>query len=540
MKKKTFRIVSVILLGVLGFSGCGSNGDSQPIQEENAIEEVVEEEVSDVDENPVSEEADQEEPVEEEQEEPVRGITGMELADDEEIFVNVFDNYVLKYKPDTVRASYSGFGSIYYYSGETDGIDDCNFLSIGYFADRSVSELSGRSDYTALSSGDMFYPDSLGTEAYLSTLEETEDDYNSVNHTIIVNYNGGELQIFCPIRYKEESTREAMEQTFDDIIGSITNDPAMVEEAKAQGGVGVQQAESLIEALEKKYGPEYVAPYLEALPGTQSEADSDTGKTVEAVADESATAESKPSTDSKQASYGEPVIVTHDANFVKELPDYNFAGNYLMTVSYNEKEITEYDNGLGGVKEASGYTVTTIFYQLYDLEGNKVGDSVVVASNLPYILELDCYPIYGTDCFQVVAMNFDNTYYFTVDPNNGNVTDGKGEGITDTDEPAFADINKWGRIKKCDAVDGYFVATADFGQKGYVDKNGNIIRMYTDATQFSSNGYAFVSDDGKNYDLIDSDFNVIKANALQAPGLSLLGGNMFSKGDYTVYEVATE
>ncbi len=64
------------------------------------------------------------------------------------------------------------------------------------------------------------------------------------------------------------------------------------------------------------------------------------------------------------------------------------------------------------------------------------------------------------------------------------------------------------------AIDGYIVGTQDKEKWGYLDKNGNEIAMYADATDFSDSGYAFVSDDRKTYDLIDKDFNVIAENAI--------------------------
>ncbi|MBO4901437.1 MAG: WG repeat-containing protein [Lachnospiraceae bacterium] len=80
-----------------------------------------------------------------------------------------------------------------------------------------------------------------------------------------------------------------------------------------------------------------------------------------------------------------------------------------------------------------------------------------------------------------------------------------------------------------DAVDGYFVGTADESAWGYVDENGNEIAMYKDATAYSASGYALVTKDGHSYDLIDCEQNVVGAGVVTGKSAFLAGdgGNLF-------------
>ncbi len=69
------------------------------------------------------------------------------------------------------------------------------------------------------------------------------------------------------------------------------------------------------------------------------------------------------------------------------------------------------------------------------------------------------------------------------------------------------------------AVNGYFVSTPDDSSWGYVDEDGNEIAMYKDATSYSDSGYAFVTNDGSSYDLIDAEQNVVGEGVVKATSM---------------------
>ncbi len=92
------------------------------------------------------------------------------------------------------------------------------------------------------------------------------------------------------------------------------------------------------------------------------------------------------------------------------------------------------------------------------------------------------------------------------------------------------DTSQYGTIS-CDELFGTFlVSTPDGDQFGYLDPDGNEIAMYPDATNFCDAGYALISKDGKRYDLIDKDFNVVEEGVAEgdAAGMIKYGSwNMF-------------
>lgn len=71
------------------------------------------------------------------------------------------------------------------------------------------------------------------------------------------------------------------------------------------------------------------------------------------------------------------------------------------------------------------------------------------------------------------------------------------------------DESLWSYYAYNASIDGYMVGTKDKSSWGYLDKDGNEIAMYADASDFSPNGYALVSEDGTTYSIIDKDFNIV-------------------------------
>ena len=82
------------------------------------------------------------------------------------------------------------------------------------------------------------------------------------------------------------------------------------------------------------------------------------------------------------------------------------------------------------------------------------------------------------------------------------------------------DTSKWSSHVYDEVLNGYIAATADGSSWGFVDLDDNEIKFFKDATTFTSSGYTLVSNDGKTYDLIDTDMNVIAENVVEGIGVS--------------------
>lgn len=86
---------------------------------------------------------------------------------------------------------------------------------------------------------------------------------------------------------------------------------------------------------------------------------------------------------------------------------------------------------------------------------------------------------------------------------------------TDFDESKYEFCGKL-TGKAQEDIGGYFVKTIDGTQLGFTDKDFNEIKMYANATNFNMYGYAMVSEDGKNFDIVDTDFNIVAKDFIQA------------------------
>lgn len=89
-------------------------------------------------------------------------------------------------------------------------------------------------------------------------------------------------------------------------------------------------------------------------------------------------------------------------------------------------------------------------------------------------------------------------------------------------------------------IDGYLAKDLN-GQWCYVDRTGNVLATYADATDFTAQGYALVSADGTNYDLIDKDFNIIGKDVVSGESAYLYSGTagfvVFDGEFYRYYKV---
>lgn len=64
-------------------------------------------------------------------------------------------------------------------------------------------------------------------------------------------------------------------------------------------------------------------------------------------------------------------------------------------------------------------------------------------------------------------------------------------------------------------IDGFFVSLKDRSAWGFLDRDGKVLQMYMDASDFVSAGYALVSDDRIHYSILDKDFNVVAENVVE-------------------------
>lgn len=101
------------------------------------------------------------------------------------------------------------------------------------------------------------------------------------------------------------------------------------------------------------------------------------------------------------------------------------------------------------------------------------------------------------------------------------------------------DSSKWSKYWATGFDGLYFVKTND-SKWGYVDSNDNIIALYPDASNFSINGYALVTDDGETYYFIDKDFNAYKEYSFDgvSAAIQFKGKNFtIQKADGSTYAV---
>ncbi len=90
--------------------------------------------------------------------------------------------------------------------------------------------------------------------------------------------------------------------------------------------------------------------------------------------------------------------------------------------------------------------------------------------------------------------------------------------IVKDEEEIDYDESLWSYYNYNLPIDGYMVGTIDGSSWGYLDKDGNEIAMYTDASDFSPSGYALVREDDSTYSIIDKDFNIVGDRLFEGTG----------------------
>ena len=185
---------------------------------------------------------------------------------------------------------------------------------------------------------------------------------------------------------------------------------------------------------------------------------------------------------------------------------YSFADECYMLATGNEKgtDVTVYD-----------YDFNTILEERLDIFACTGDESNTLEVNTN-----------SFDGINRVYRNKDGKTYLGIDINNGcecapeDFYDAASKYGVDPDY----DASEWSTYVYKDSIKGFFVGTKDEKLWGFIDLDGNEIRMYKDATDFTKSGYALVTNDGKSYDLIDTEFNVIKEGIVEASGASIYEG----------------
>lgn len=212
--------------------------------------------------------------------------------------------------------------------------------------------------------------------------------------------------------------------------------------------------------------------------------------------------------------FNEETVVGYPNNDVDYFWVYDYDGNLLKTIHVMQDENYEswsFDIKLHSIKYNNVAMVSTYFDKgnngtiiLY----NQFGE---VVSTLKTKLSVPGY---------LTKSSTDDRYIVLCSTENKNVTlciDTKELAIVDkADIPEKSveyDEERFGFYQPTGLDSGMiFVSNSDKSLWGFVDKDLNEVKMYTDASNFNSNGYAFVSNDRKTYDIIDSDFNVVAKN----------------------------
>ena len=155
---------------------------------------------------------------------------------------------------------------------------------------------------------------------------------------------------------------------------------------------------------------------------------------------------------------------------------------------------------------------------------------------------------------------FDEGYPVTTMDGNGIVklyNNGSGEALLYFDSAAFeiVDAASYTEDNSAYGHEGWYyykeqanglimVGSEDRSEWGYLDADGDVLAMYADASDFTASGYALVSADRENYDLIDSELNVVAEKIVSGISASLYtfgGGNVLSvthgDGSYAYYIV---
>ncbi len=182
------------------------------------------------------------------------------------------------------------------------------------------------------------------------------------------------------------------------------------------------------------------------------------------------------------------------------LPEGNKVGFQVFSFDYN-------DNGLLEVFDTRGNKLGAIDTYYYLDEGYISARTCEDSRYLAEVRSFDEKPVWYLDMKELKLVDADTEEHALLN-------------LTYVDD---YDKDRFGYCEKLigENVSGYFVANKDKTQWGFADEDFNEIAMYKDASYFTASGFALVTQDGRNYDLINSDFEVVAEGIAQGDGASV-------------------
>lgn len=210
------------------------------------------------------------------------------------------------------------------------------------------------------------------------------------------------------------------------------------------------------------------------------------------------------------------VYVKHTNNSIKfEMLDFDeniiYEEDYALNTYGSWSYMTAVNDKVALITTRSKEYAGTCTIRFFDWNGKELFTTEVGEPVGTYYAFSDC----ADD--NIIMMHYaDNDkalYYFNTD--TFEVIDADKESYKLAGEDIDFDKTKWSYCNKEDAVNGYFVGSKNEDQWGYLDSDMNEIALYRDASAYNCYGYALATLDGKNYDIIDSDQNVVAKDYVQ-------------------------
>lgn len=216
---------------------------------------------------------------------------------------------------------------------------------------------------------------------------------------------------------------------------------------------------------------------------------------------------------------------------------YDFYGNHLGTTYIVPNE----DLGMWNLYTRERYTIIVTYYldypdvpedgseaywdvhayiEIYDEKMEQIyGRSVMIDSIVNMSDDLRLSPVWEKD--RILSFYFettDSTLY--IDPAKGEeYTPEEFAAIEEEEDPKYTNPD-WYYYSYDEGTETYTVSPQDQSYWGYLDKNGNELARFADASDFCPAGYALVSNDRMTYDLVDKDMNVVVAGFAEGKSAS--------------------
>jgi len=244
--------------------------------------------------------------------------------------------------------------------------------------------------------------------------------------------------------------------------------------------------------------------------------------------------------------------------------DYGFevATNFVTIYDNDNNVVKEYEFGPDEVSSGYGVwiagEVDDLYIILLGIDGyGKADQSVILNAEGEKVWENNVLPEYY--CWDCSIHADNNTFAVMVNYENEElvkyVNIATDEVLDELDPsvvgyPLHYDLKVEGYpfesySLKSNSDSNYYLAKFDDElQWGIIDKDLNVLKQYKDCSAVADSGYLFASDDRKTYYLVDTDFNVVGVNIIEACGSYLVDntGNTFvlTAEDGKMYRVVVE